>query len=60
VLDKRPAVEDKQLLGECRTEPGARTAAEYHRHHAFHDHNSGLYLVFEAWLIEGNRGGGLR
>ena len=48
VLDERPAVEGEQLLGQCRTEPGARAAAEYHRHHAFHRHISGLYPVFEA------------
>ena len=60
VLDEGLAVKYEQLLGECRTETGARAAAEYHRHHAFHRHNSGLYPVFEAWFLEGNKGSGLR
>jgi len=60
VLDEGPAAEHEQLLGECRAKTGAGAAAEYHRHHAFHHHNSGLYLVFEAWFLEGSRGSGLR
>ena len=49
VLDEGPAVEHEQLLGECRTETGARAAAEYHRHHAFHRHINPLILLSAAF-----------
>jgi hypothetical protein len=51
VLDQGLAVEREQLLGQSRAEPGACAAAEYHRHHAFHRHISGLYLVLEARFL---------
>jgi hypothetical protein len=59
VLDERLAVEGEQLLRQSGAEPGACAAAEYHRHHVFHRHICGLYLVLEAGFLAGIRGSAL-
>jgi hypothetical protein len=48
VLDEGLAVKSEQLLGQSRTEPAARAAAKYDRHHVFHRHICGLYPVCQT------------